>query len=151
MWGIIWLLWMLSNTHPGALYESGWESPRCSPFVAVNQICGIKRCLFFCGFAFILILRDEAMHQEDIVYLSVTLAFCTDSWGHGVCWAAQRFSVHSECGERRKKRSEVKWFILNQEGAVAAFSATGGDFLTTSLLINNLKNLNQKFDQRCLF
>ncbi|WP_312997876.1 hypothetical protein [Leclercia sp.] len=72
---------MLSNTHPGALQESGRESLRYSVLVAVNPICGIKHRLFCSHFAFILILHNEAIHQEDIAYLNVTLAFCTDSWG----------------------------------------------------------------------
>lgn len=51
----------------------------CSPFVAVNQIFGIKRCLIFCYYAFILILHNEATHQDEMVYLGITLAFFTDS------------------------------------------------------------------------
>jgi len=51
----------------------------CSPFVAVNQIFGIKRCLIFCLYAFILILHNEATHQDEMVYLGITLAFFTDS------------------------------------------------------------------------
>lgn len=50
----------------------------CSPFVALNPIFSVKRCPFGGDFAFILILRDEAMHQEDVVYLRVNLAFFTD-------------------------------------------------------------------------
>ena len=136
---------MLSNTHPGALQQSGWETLGCSPFVAVNQIFGIKRCLIFCHYAFILILHNEAMHQDEMVYLGITLAFLTDSWGGGphTVFLCSQNAVTNE--KRGVKLYDLYWI---RSALSPRLTWPSGGFLTTRLLINILKNLNQKFDER---
>lgn len=54
------------------------RNPQVYTLIALNPIFGIKRCLVYSHFAFILILHNEASHQEEMVYLSVALAFCSN-------------------------------------------------------------------------